>query len=47
MGGAIFNLKGEAVGINIARTDRVTTFALPVELFWPQVQKWMEEDRGK
>jgi S1-C subfamily serine protease len=47
MGGAIFNLKGEAVGINIARTDRVTTFALPVELFWPQVQKWMEKDRGK
>jgi hypothetical protein len=22
----------------------VTTFALPVEAFWPEVQKWMQAD---
>jgi serine protease Do len=29
MGGPLVNLQGEAVGINIARADRVTTFTLP------------------
>ena len=32
MGGPIFNLKGECVGINIARVDRVTVFTLPAEI---------------
>lgn len=32
MGGPIFNLKGECVGINIARVDRVTVFTLPTEI---------------
>ena len=32
MGGPLVNLEGKAVGINIARSDRVTTFALPSEL---------------
>lgn len=45
MGGPVFNLLGQAVAMNIARVDRVTTFALPVEVFWPVVQPWIEEDR--
>jgi len=32
MGGPLMNLKGFAVGVNIARSDRVTTFALPSTL---------------
>lgn len=47
MGGALFDLKGHAIGLNIARVDRVTNYALPVEVFLPAVKKWMEEDRGK
>lgn len=45
MGGPVFNLLGQAVAMNIARVDRVTTFALPMEIFWPSVQRWIEEDR--
>ena len=29
MGGPLFNAQGEIVGVNIARVDRVTTYALP------------------
>jgi serine protease Do len=45
MGGPVMDLKGRAVGINIARVDRITTFALPGELFWPMIQQWIEADR--
>jgi len=45
MGGPVFNLLGQAVALNIARVDRVTTFALPMEVFWPGVQQWIEDDR--
>jgi serine protease Do len=45
MGGALFDLEGNAIGINIARADRVTTFALPVEVFWARAQEWMQRDR--
>ena len=45
MGGPLLNLLGQAVGINIARVDRVTTFALPMEIFWPSVQQWIAEDQ--
>ncbi len=45
MGGPLLNLMGQVIGINIARVDRITTFALPVESFWPEVQKWIEADR--
>lgn len=45
MGGPIATLEGKVVGINIARVDRVTTFALPVEIFWPEAQQWMQTDR--
>ena len=29
MGGPLFNLNGQCIGINIARVDRVTMYALP------------------
>ena len=29
MGGPLFNLRGECIGLNIARVDRVTIYALP------------------
>ena len=45
MGGPIATLEGKVVGINIARVDRVTTFALPVETFWTEAQEWIKADR--
>lgn len=45
MGGPVATLEGKVVGINIARVDRVTTFALPVEAFWPEAQQWIQADR--
>jgi len=45
MGSPLLDLNGRAVGINISRVDRVTTFALPMETFWTKVQQWMAEDR--
>jgi serine protease Do len=45
MGGPVATLEGRVIGINIARVDRITTFALPVEAFWPEVQKWIKADR--
>ncbi|MCE9518583.1 MAG: S1C family serine protease [Verrucomicrobia bacterium] len=47
MGGVVYNVQGQAVALNIARVDRVTNYALPVELFLPEVLKWMQEDREK
>ena len=32
MGGAVLDLNGKALGINVARVDRVTTYALPSKL---------------
>jgi serine protease Do len=45
MGGALFDLEGKAVGLNIARVDRVTNYALPVEVFLSKLQSWMEKDK--
>lgn len=45
MGGPVATLEGKVVGINIARADRVTTFALPVEAFWTEAQQWIKADR--
>lgn len=45
MGSPVATLEGKVVGINIARVDRVTTFALPVEAFWPEAERWMKDDR--
>ncbi|MBN8421381.1 MAG: PDZ domain-containing protein [Verrucomicrobia bacterium] len=45
MGSPVATLEGKVVGINIARVDRVTTFALPVEAFWTEAQQWIKADR--
>jgi len=45
MGGPVFDLEGNALGINISRVDRVTTFVLPMEQFSTKVQQWMLENR--
>lgn len=47
MGGALYDLQGRAVGINISRVDRVTNYALPVESFLPLLLRWMSEDRAR
>ena len=41
MGGPIFNLEGECVGINIARVDRVTVFTLPAEIVKHKVDSFI------
>jgi serine protease Do len=45
MGGPLFDLEGRAIGINIARVDRVTTFALPASVFWKGIEPLIEADR--
>ena len=45
MGSPLLDLEGHAIGINIARVDRVTTFALPAEVFWKEFQPILEADR--
>lgn len=45
MGGPLLDLEGRALGINIARVDRITTFALPASVFWPEIQEWIHADR--
>ena len=47
MGGAVFDLEGRAVALNIARVDRVTNFALPAETFLSEVMRWIKEDSAK
>jgi S1-C subfamily serine protease len=46
MGAPLVALDGSVIGINIARVDRITTFALPTELFWKQVQELIARDRA-
>lgn len=38
-GGPIVNLDGQAVGINIARTGRVDSYAIPTEVLLPVIEK--------
>ena len=45
MGGPLATLEGRIIGINIARVDRVTTFALPTEVFAADLRTWIEADR--
>lgn len=45
MGGPVFDLQGRAIAVNIARADRITTFALPMERFRDALEKWLEADR--
>ena len=43
MGGGIFDLKGYCMGINIARIDRVTNYALPASVVLPVLNQWIQE----
>ena len=43
MGGPVFNLKGECLGLNIARVDRVTIFTLPSEIASSVVQDFLSQ----
>ena len=45
MGSPLLDLEGNALGLNISRVDRVTTFALPMEQFISKARQWMQEDR--
>lgn len=45
MGGPVFDLQGRAVGINIARADRISTYALPADLFRKRLDAWLAADR--
>lgn len=47
MGGAVYDLQGRAVGLNISRVDRVTNYALPVELFQKELSQWIKKDQEK
>jgi len=47
LGGPLLNLKGEVIGINIARADRVTTFALPNDLARASAQKMIQKSIRK
>jgi len=47
MGGPVFDLEGNALGLNIARVDRVTTFVIPAEVLMTKIQEWMVEGRRK
>ncbi|MEO1860999.1 MAG: PDZ domain-containing protein [Verrucomicrobiales bacterium] len=46
MGGPLMDLKGLAIGVNIARSDRVTTFALPSSLVKEIADKLKSESLG-
>ncbi len=46
MGGPLLDLDGNALGLNISRVDRVTTFALPMEQFQVKAQEWVVADRS-
>jgi S1-C subfamily serine protease len=39
MGGAVLDLDGKALGINVARVDRVTTYALPTKFVLESFKK--------
>jgi S1-C subfamily serine protease len=47
MGTPLLDVLGNAIGINIARVDRVTTFALPSELFSTTIQEWIAADQHR
>ena len=42
MGGPIFDLRGDCIGINIARVDRVTTFTLPTKIVFPNGRRFFK-----
>jgi serine protease Do len=42
-GGPLVNLDGKAVGINIARAGRVSTYALPADILTPVIKRLMQQ----
>ena len=44
MGGSLFDLDGNCIGINIARVDRVTTFSLPAKIIKPYIEEWLIQE---
>lgn len=47
MGGPVLDLNGKSLGINVARVDRVTTFALPAKLVRETFEKLKQAGRSK
>ena len=45
MGGPLLGLEGMALGVNIARSDRVTTFALPSELVLETIMRLKDNQK--
>jgi serine protease Do len=45
MGGPLLNLDGECIGINIARVDRISTYALPAAELLRPLQEALKADR--
>jgi serine protease Do len=45
MGSPLLDLNGNCIGLNIARVDRVTTFALPADSFVKEVELWISQDQ--
>ena len=43
IGGPVVNIDGKLIGINISRVDRVTTFALPVDVVKASVERMLKE----
>jgi hypothetical protein len=41
IGTALYDLEGHPIGLNIARVDRVTNYALPSEVFVKQIDNWI------
>ena len=42
MGGGLYDLEGNCLGINIARVDRVTTYSLPTSIVLPVLDRWIK-----
>jgi S1-C subfamily serine protease len=42
MGGPLFNLNGKCIGLNIARVDRVTIYALPTDIIKEIIDPFLE-----
>ena len=47
MGGAILDLDGNFLGLNIARANRFTTYALPAHIFTEALQEAIDADRNQ
>ena len=46
MGGVLFTIEGKAIGMNIARRDRVTTYALPAEVIQRVARDMIAVEKG-